>query len=101
MPQFRVNEVRSVQSSPPLRRINDLLLRLLVVTSQSITLSLDSLLSPLSGCLRLRTLGIHLLLEYPLTLLLSLGLVDLEAGQYLRVTMIVVDIRVQREHACA
>lgn len=54
-----------------------LLLRLLVVTSQRIPLCRNTLLSPLSGCLGLRTLGIHLLLQDPLTLLFGLRLVNL------------------------
>ena len=56
-----------------------LLGRLLVVsTGQSIALLLHALLSSLAGSLGLRTLGVHLLLEDSLTLLLGLGLVDLE-----------------------
>ena len=54
-----------------------LLFRLLTLTSQSISLGLDSLLSSLSGSLGLCTLDVHLLLEDSLTLLLGLGLVNL------------------------
>lgn len=55
-----------------------LLFRLLFIsTFQRLSLRLDSLLSPLTGSLRLRTLGVHLLLEDLLTLLLGLGSVDL------------------------
>ena len=50
---------------------------LLISASKSVSLGLDSLLSPLPGSLGLRTLGIHLLLQDPLTLLLSLGFVNL------------------------
>jgi len=42
-----------------------------------LSLGLDTLLSPLTSGLGLRTLGIHLLLEDPLTLLLGLGLVNM------------------------
>jgi hypothetical protein len=59
----------------------DLLLRLdflLNLTGQSISLGLDTLLSSLACSLGLRTLGVHLLLENSLTLLLGLGLVDLQ-----------------------
>jgi hypothetical protein len=55
-----------------------LLLRLLLVgSSKSVPLGLNSLLSPLSGSLGLCTLGVHLFLEDSLTLLFGLGLVDL------------------------
>jgi hypothetical protein len=48
------------------------------ITSQSIALLLNTLLSSLTGSLGLRTLGVHLLLENSLTLLLGLSLVDLQ-----------------------
>lgn len=54
----------------------DLLLGFLL-TSQSISLGEDTLLSSLTGSLGLGTLSVHLLLEDTLTLLLGLGLVDL------------------------
>ncbi len=56
----------------------NLLGRLLVLASESRTLVLHALLSPLAGSLGLRALGVHLLLELVLTGGLSLGLVDLE-----------------------
>jgi len=49
----------------------------LLFTSQRVSLGLDSLLSPLTGGLGLRTLGVHFFLEDSLTLLLSFGLVDM------------------------
>jgi len=64
----------------PCRKPSSLLLGLLLLlnlTSQSVPLCLDSLLSPLTSSLGLRTLGVHLILQDPLTLLLSLGLVDM------------------------
>ena len=48
-----------------------------LLTSQSISLGEDTLLSSLTGSLGLGTLSVHLLLEDTLTLLLGLGLVDL------------------------
>ena len=57
--------------------LSRLCLLLLVVGSESESLLLDTLLSALAGGLGLGTLGVHLLLEDPLTCLLSLGLVDL------------------------
>ena len=50
---------------------------LLVVSSKSVPLLLDTFLSSLAGSLCLRTLGVHLVLECSLTRLLGLGLVDL------------------------
>ena len=52
-------------------------LRFLGLSRQSISLVNYPLLSPLSGSLGLRTLGIHFILQYPLTLFLGLGLVNL------------------------
>ena len=57
--------------------VTNLVLLLLVVRSKSQPLLGDTLLSPLAGGLGLRTLGVHLLLDNPLTSSLSLGLVDL------------------------
>lgn len=55
-----------------------------LLTSQSISLGEDTLLSSLTGSLGLGTLSVHLLLEDTLTLLLGLGLVDLfSACQYI------------------
>lgn len=48
-----------------------------VVAGKRVPLRVHALLSPLAGGLRLRTLGVHLLLQLLLTLLLGLGLVDL------------------------
>lgn len=60
---------------------NLLLLRLLLhLASQRIPLGLNTLLSPLTCCLGLVALGLHLLLQDTLTLLLGLGLVDLQRG---------------------
>ena len=61
---------------------NLLLLRLLLLhlASQRIPLCLNTLLSPLACCLGLVALGLHLLLQDTLTLLLGLGLVDLQRG---------------------
>jgi len=53
-----------------------LLLALLLLTSQGVSLGLDSFLSPLTGCLGLCTFGIHFFLEDPLTVLLRLSLVN-------------------------
>ncbi len=53
------------------------LLLLLFLSSQCIPLRHNTLLSPLTGCLGLVALGLHLLLQDTLTLLLGLGLVDL------------------------
>ena len=53
---------------------------LLHLTSQRISLCLDTLLSPLARCLGLVALGLHFFLQDTLTLLLSLGLVDLKTG---------------------
>ena len=50
---------------------------LLVLALQLLSLGLNTFLSPLASSLGLRTLGVHLLLEQTLTLLLSLGLVNL------------------------
>lgn len=50
---------------------------LLLLASDSSTLVLDALLSPLAGGLGLRALGVHLLLELGLASGLSLGLVNL------------------------
>jgi len=52
--------------------------RNLRVVGHLVPLLLDTLLSPLARRLRLRTLGVHLLLEDTLTRLLGLGLVDLK-----------------------
>lgn len=55
-----------------------LLLRLLLhLASQRIPLCLDTLLSPLAGCLGLVALGLHFFLQDTLTLLLGLSLVDM------------------------
>lgn len=50
----------------------------LLLGHKSLPLGRDTLLPPLAGSLGLGTLGVHLLLEDPLTLLLGLGLVDLQ-----------------------
>ena len=55
----------------------DLRLDLLLVGGQRLALCGDALLPPLAGGLGLRALGVHLLLDAPLTGLLGLGLVDL------------------------
>ena len=57
----------------------DLLGSLLLLALDGSTLVLDALLSPLAGGLGLRTLGVHLRLEFLLTRLLGLGLVDLQS----------------------
>ena len=49
----------------------------LLLTSQRLSLGLNALLSPLTGSLGLRTLGVHLVLDLSLTRLLGFGLVDL------------------------
>jgi len=60
-----------------LRKPNHLLcFSLLLVTEHSIPLGHNSLLLSLTGSLRFRTFGIHLLLQDSLTCLLSLGSVD-------------------------
>jgi hypothetical protein len=61
----------------PSQMLNLLCLSLLSVTELSLSLGNNSLLLSLTGSLGLRTLGIHLLLQDPLTRLLSLGLVNL------------------------
>jgi len=62
--------------SAPARNL--LLGLLFVLTSKSVSLGLDSLLSPLASGLGLSTLGVHLLSENLLTVCLSLGLVNLK-----------------------
>jgi hypothetical protein len=64
-------------SNPPSFKLLLRLDFLLGLTSQSISLGLNAFLSPLTGSLGLRALGVHLLLENPLTLLFGLGFVDL------------------------
>jgi len=54
-----------------------LLLFGLLLTSKSVSLGLDSLLSSLTGSLGLRTLGVHFFLEDSLTLFLGLGFVNM------------------------
>ena len=51
----------------------------LALARQRSPLLLHTLLSPLPRCLRLRTLGVHLLRQKLLALLLGLGLVDLRS----------------------
>ena len=53
----------------------------LLAAGDRVPLARDALLSPLPGSLGLRALGIHLLLDDPGTLLLGLGLVDLQERQ--------------------
>lgn len=69
--------MRETLSLRKMRR-NLLLLGRLVLASKSVSLGVDTLLSPLAGSLGLRTLGVHLLLEGTLALCLGLGLVDLQ-----------------------
>jgi hypothetical protein len=54
-----------------------LLRRRLVVAEHGVLLLLLPVQSPLARRLVLRTLGVHLVLDLPLTCLLGLGLVDL------------------------
>ena len=54
---------------------------LLVLASKCVALLGDALLSSLASSLGLCTLGVHLCLELLLTLLLGLGLVDLQQSQ--------------------
>ena len=56
---------------------NLLLLRLLLLTRHRLSLLRLTFLTTLPRSLSLSTLGVHLLLEHPLTSLLSLSLVDL------------------------
>jgi hypothetical protein len=65
--------------SPDLPR-SHLRFLLWLVCHQCLPLRRHTLLSPLACSLGLRTLGIHLFFEDTLTLLLSLGLVDLESN---------------------
>jgi hypothetical protein len=51
---------------------------LLLLTFDLLSLGLNTLLSSLASSLGLRSLGVHFFLESTLTLLLSLGLVDLK-----------------------
>ena len=84
-------------------------LLLLVLAGQREPLLLHTLLSPLPRGLGLRTLGVHLFLDNPLTLLLGLSLVDL-----LQIMLVMMlpdmnrvmmswreNVRVQRGHAYA
>lgn len=66
------------QVTVPLHRVSFLFRRWLILASESVSLGLDALLSPLTSRLGLCTFGIHLFLEDPLTLLLGLGLVNLD-----------------------
>lgn len=52
-------------------------LLLSLLADESVALGEDALLSPLASSAGLGAFGVHLLLEHTLTLLLSLGLVDL------------------------
>jgi hypothetical protein len=54
-------------------------LLILILSGEGVALLLHTLLSPLTGSLGLRTLGVHLRLEFLLTRLLGLGLVDLQS----------------------
>jgi len=64
-------------SSSTLSMNPNLWLRFFVLALDSCPLLLDTLHSSLSCSLGLRTLGVHLVLEYLLTRLLGLGLVDM------------------------
>lgn len=72
-----------------------LFLLLFQLSSQSVSLRHNTLLSPLAGCLRFVALGLHLLLQDTLTLLFGLGLVDLWwiSAEF--------NGRAQREHTCS
>lgn len=71
-------------------------LGLLVLSSQCLPLSSNSLLSPLAGGLGLCTLGVHLVLEDLLALFLSLGSVDLWC-----VSMLILQSSSDIKHTCS
>ena len=71
---------QSYDSSCPFLDPTLLLLRLLILAQRLVPLSRDAFLSPLTCSLGLVSLGLHLLLQNALTLLLSLGFVDLKAS---------------------
>jgi hypothetical protein len=64
-----------------------LLVTLIIISRQCIPLRCHALHPPLPSSLGLGTLGVHLVLEDPLTLLLGLGLVDLECVRLTRKCM--------------